>query len=169
MLCFTKSRYLLFLKFLNNRLYRLKINIEFENFPMLIKWRKNKFQKFLPGTIFKIKKRDQWRWRVPVLYYMQPTFRINRITDMEIVRGDQNCTQTHTQPHTHTHTHTHKTHTHTGCPFYNFFFQKRKKTKKGIQSEGCARVSNNSATKQNGSRLDRVVRTTRTFINGFPT
>ena len=30
---------------------------EFENFPMLIKWRKSEF-KFVPGTIFKIKKRD---------------------------------------------------------------------------------------------------------------
>ena len=30
---------------------------------------------------------------------------------MEIVRGDQNCTQTHTHIQTHTHTHT-QTHTH---------------------------------------------------------
>ena len=40
-------------------------------------------------------------------------FRINRITGMEIVTGDQNCTQTHTHTHTYRHRHTH-THTHTG-------------------------------------------------------
>ena len=45
---------------------------------------------------------------------------------MEIVRGDQNCTQTHTHTHTDTHTYTHRhthTHTHThGGPFYKSCF-----------------------------------------------
>ena len=42
----------------------------FENSPILIKWWKNKFQKFLPGTILKIMKRDEWRWEVPVSDYI---------------------------------------------------------------------------------------------------
>ena len=37
---------------------------------------------------------------------------MNRITGMEIVRGDQNCTQTHTYTDTHTH----------GGPFYKSCF-----------------------------------------------
>ena len=65
---------------------------------------------------------------------------------MEIVRGDQNFTQTHRHTHTHrererererethTHTHTHRhTHTHTGCPFYkSYFFKKETRLKKGV-------------------------------------
>ena len=60
--------------------------------------------------------------------YMWPKFRINRITGLEIDRGDQNCTQTHT--HTHTHTHT-------GCPFYKtFFFFFKKETR--LKSKGLS-------------------------------
>ena len=43
-------------------------------------------------------------------------FRINRITGLEIVRGDQNLPHTHTHTQTHTQTHTHRhtdTHRHT--------------------------------------------------------
>ena len=60
---------------------------------------------------------------------------------MDIVRGDQNCTQAHTQTHTetriqththtdtHTHTHTHtQTHTHEG-PFYVLFFCENAETR----------------------------------------
>ena len=36
---------------------------------MLIKLGKNQFQKIFPGTVFKIKKRNLWRWRVLVWYY----------------------------------------------------------------------------------------------------
>ena len=45
---------------------------------------------------------------------------------MEIVRGDQNCTQTHTQTDTDTDSHTH---IHTAAAHFFFFFQKRNKTK----------------------------------------
>ena len=62
---------------------------------------------------------------------MQPKFHINRITGLEIVRGDQNLPQTytytHTQTHRHTHTQTHTqththtdTHTHTNTPDAHF-------------------------------------------------
>ena len=60
------------------------------------------------------------------------------MTGLEIDRGDQNCTQTHTHTDTHTHTHTDththtQTHTHTHTPAAHFisifFFQKRNKTK----------------------------------------
>ena len=41
---------------------------------------------------------------------VDPKFRINRIHSLEIVRGDQNFTQTHRHTHrqTDTHTHTHR-------------------------------------------------------------
>ena len=58
---------------------------------------KNKFYKGLPGTIFKITKLDLCRWRVPGWYYILANFRTNRFIDVEIVRGDQNLTQTHTE------------------------------------------------------------------------
>ena len=52
---------------------------------------------------------------------------------MEIVRGDQNYTQTHTHTHTHTQTDTHihrhkQTHTH-GGPFYVLFFCENAETR----------------------------------------
>ena len=59
----------------------------------------NEFQKFLPGTIFKIKKRDKCRWRVPVSYQSDNWF--------GNCWGDQNLPQTHTHTDTHTQTHTH--------------------------------------------------------------
>ena len=78
-------------------------------------------EKFSPGTILKIKKRDLWRWRVRVWYYIWAKFRIIRITGLEIVREaqkfntdthrDRHRQHTRTQTHTHTHTHTHA-HTH---------------------------------------------------------
>ena len=87
---------------------------------MLTKWRKNKFIKFLLGTILKIKKRVLWRWRVPVRYYIWSKFRINRTTGLEIVGGPKFCTDaranTHARTHTHRHAHTDTdtdTHTHT--------------------------------------------------------
>ena len=53
---------------------------------------------------------------------MQPKFRINRITGLEIDRGTKilhrhtdRHTHTHTHRHTHRHTHT-QTHTHTDTP-----------------------------------------------------
>ena len=53
---------------------------------------------------------------------MQPKFRINRITGLEIVRGgDQNFTHTHT--HTHTDIHTPAAH------FISFFFKKETRLK----------------------------------------
>ena len=70
------------------------------------KWRKNEFQKFLPGTIFKIKKRDKYHWRVPLRYYMYPKFRINRIAGLEIVRGGTKTYHTDTRTHSRTRTHT---------------------------------------------------------------
>ena len=46
----------------DNKLYVAKISYQsdnwFGNLPMLINWRKNEFQKFLAGTIFRTKKRD---------------------------------------------------------------------------------------------------------------
>ena len=61
-------------------------------------------------------------------------FRINWITGLEIVRGDQNCTQTHTHTHRHTHTQTYThihTHTHTEAYFISLVFLRkcRNKTK----------------------------------------
>ena len=90
---------------------------------MLSKWGKNEFQKFLPGTIFQIKKRDYCRWRVPVRYCTYPKFRINRITGLEIVRGG-------TKFHTHTHKHTH-THTHPEAYFISLVFLRKVKKRAG--------------------------------------
>ena len=78
-------------------------------------------------------------------YYMQPKFRINRKTGLEIVRGvDQNCTDTHTHAHKHnahkharTQTRTQKkthTHTHTEANFISLDFLRkcRNKTKNAL-------------------------------------
>ena len=77
------------------------------NFPLLIKWRKNEFKKFLSGTIFKTKKRDKCRWRVPVRYYMYLNFVSIGELVWKVLGGDQNLPQTHTHTRTHTYTHTH--------------------------------------------------------------
>ena len=60
-----------------------------------------------------MKKGDKCSWRDPVLYYMQPKFRINRKTGLEIVSGGPKFyTHTHTHTNTRARTHTH-THSHT--------------------------------------------------------
>ena len=69
---------------------------------------------------------------------MQPKFRINLITGLEIIRGDQNFidtqTHTHTDTHTQTHTHTH-TDTHTPAAYLIslfFLFLKKETRLKGV-------------------------------------
>ena len=79
--------------------------------------KKNEGQKFLPGTMIKIKKRDYWRWRVLVRYHMQPKFRINPITGLEIVKEGPKF---YTDTDTHTHTQTHR------VPFYKSCFSAKK-------------------------------------------
>ena len=58
---------------------------------------------------------------------MLPKFRINRITDLEIVRGVTKITYTRTRTHARTHTRTHahahaRTHTHTHRPILLVMF-----------------------------------------------
>ena len=103
----------------------------FEKFPMLIKWRKIEFQKFLPGTILKTKKSDLWRWKVPVLYYTWAKFRINQLTGLEIVRGTKIFHRhTRTDERTDAHTHTHDAYVLFFCEKAEKRLTKRKETYK---------------------------------------
>ena len=46
------------------------------------------------------RKLDLWRWGVTVWDYIWAQFRTNRVIGLEIIRRDQNFTNTHTHTHT---------------------------------------------------------------------
>ena len=93
---------------------------------MLIKWRKNEFRIFLPGTILKIKKGvnavGEFRYDIYV------KFRINRITDLEIVREGTKTLHRHTHMYIHTQRQT-DTHTHTEARFISLVFLRKCRNK----------------------------------------
>ena len=104
---------------------------------MLIKWRKNEFQKFLPGTIFKIKKRDQWRSDT-ILYVAKISYQSENWFG-NCKGGPKFYTDTHTHAHTHRHTHT-QIHT-PDAHFISIFLKKETRLKRNKSVTKCIRNS----------------------------
>ena len=105
---------------------KYKSHNKVEYYPMLIKWRKNKIQKFLPGTILKIMERDLCQWRVPVRYYVAiqliwKLLGVTKITHAETHKGTHRKTEIQTPTRRHIDTIDPLTQGHTDIVLLNYY------------------------------------------------